>query len=284
MKFLILVQGLYKNAKKFEIYKEIDTDVVYLSYDMEGFDSNFYYLYYPSSSWAEGRNKLIDFAKQIGRYDYYIFMDDDAVFQGDGWIKFKNNLERYSPQVALPLSDSIERKRNYDLTCNKQRPTSLDQIVQAYNSFSFYNSKSLPYVTKFDHLSWWYSCLINEFLILSDDIAWQFNDVLVINSEHVWEKSMDRSALNYKGGTSEYGISLVKNYINNNYGKQCYLYNSIYWPKYLPHFNYKHSFSSIKKRGGSLTIIYMILHAYHLVLKFIFPNIFRHLHESFHAR
>ena len=33
--------------------------------------------HFPNSTWAEGRNELLRRAKEMGMYDYYIFLDDD---------------------------------------------------------------------------------------------------------------------------------------------------------------------------------------------------------------
>ena len=83
----------------FHLADRENADALFLTYDKEIENA----IFFPNSKWSEGRNKLLEIAKNKGEYDYYIFCDDDISFKRGSWDEFEFLLLKYRPAIAHPL-------------------------------------------------------------------------------------------------------------------------------------------------------------------------------------
>jgi len=122
---------------------------------MEGVTS----IYYPKSSWNEGRNKLYEIAKAKG-YEYYIFLDDDISL--DYLLNKKVNPFRYA-EACLNYFQPASMVGNYDWHFKH-----LQKWEDPMQTILFYDAcfhamhhtvceKVLPYPTQWDKVSWYRS-------------------------------------------------------------------------------------------------------------------------------
>jgi len=133
-------------------------------------------IFYPGSSWNEGRNRLLAQARKHARssgndYLYYIFMDDDCVVKedrdlaarlgvpltGNPFRTFERYLLEWEPAVGYTRYDwqHCTEGREVDLGYN------FDAIFNAFHRETI--DLLLPYYTGFDCESWLYSqMLINH--------------------------------------------------------------------------------------------------------------------------
>ncbi len=75
--FLYLVQGQSELVKNYLHLADRDSaDAVFLTYDKPIEEA----LYFPNSTWAQGRNKMLEIALTKEDYLYYIFCDDDITW------------------------------------------------------------------------------------------------------------------------------------------------------------------------------------------------------------
>ena len=79
-KFIYLVQGSRDNILKFAHLQTNSSDLITLTYDQDIDESEVVWLgniFYPKSTFAEGRNRQLEVATQTGvNYLYYIFLPD----------------------------------------------------------------------------------------------------------------------------------------------------------------------------------------------------------------
>ena len=133
-----------------------------------------YFFNSDATSWNRGRNLLFEALKiRSKKYLYYIFMDDDIILQSKAsrmnpWRAFENFLEEIEPAVGIAEVDYGEygnlyyvyngrKKRNCTL---KETPDyiPITHFDSAFNAFHYKAVDSiLPYPTKFDNISWWFS-------------------------------------------------------------------------------------------------------------------------------
>jgi hypothetical protein len=236
-RFLYLMQGRKENVLKYSYLQNANSDLITLTFDFNILEKEFKSLlniFLPNSSWAEGRNKQLEAAKKLEtEYLYYIFVDDDVEFVKGNFYDFEQKLIKYSPAIGLPLLKIIKNTNRFNPKLNVQHPVAVDQQVQAYHHKVLKKSLVMPLETKFDNLSWWYSCEINGFLILSyyRGYIMQFNDIIVDNVGHHWDDETNKSNdinSNYLGGITSSGLELVREYIEDKYGLQPKLRNTLF--------------------------------------------------------
>jgi len=83
MKFIYLIQGDLSHPE-YDIPE--GCDCLYLQWK-DNFVPRPNHFHHPNSSWAEGRNELYRRAKEMGHYDYYVFLDDDLRFGGMNFFR-----------------------------------------------------------------------------------------------------------------------------------------------------------------------------------------------------
>lgn len=221
-KFLYLVQGRKVNVLKYHSLQNEESDLVVATFDEEvSMDEMalFKSFFIPKTTWAEGRNIQYEFAKSISNsYEYYIFLDDDVVFESGSFPEFQELLLKYKPAVGFPLMDVAYNRGLYDKRAEVQHIQVIDQQFQAYSASAFSNSITMPLVTDFDSESWWYACEINSYLLFMENVGHlaQFNQMRVANVGHVWNAEAAQAYESdsiYRGGVTENGLEKVRAYI-----------------------------------------------------------------------
>ena len=241
--FLYLIQGCCSNVIKYKTLNNIYSDVITLTYDYEISQIDFpsiKNIYLPNSTWAEGRNFQLNFAKNLSNnYEYYIFMDDDVEFKTGSFLEFQNLLSQTKPAIGIPLLDIIKHSNRYNNNLSIQHPVAFDQAIQAFHRIVINDNIVLPYVTNFDEMSWWYSCEINTYLSLSFYLGkiMQYNDFLVENKGHNWDIDSKISlSINskYKGGVSKEGLDAIRTFIKLKYPITRKIVNSLFHDNTFP--------------------------------------------------
>lgn len=137
-----------------------------------------HHLFMPGTTWTQGRNALLARAQAAGGHDYYVFLDDDALLMvrlndtavtasagpttqaSSPWDVFEAGLDEWRPAVGYihaPWQTVDETQAVTVGTAN------VDAIVNAFHASTV--GVLLPYDATFDDESWFYSQLINSFLV-----------------------------------------------------------------------------------------------------------------------
>lgn len=260
-KFIYLVQGSRSNILKFAHLQSESSDLITLTYDQDIDESEVEWLsniFYPKSTFAEGRNRQLEVATQIGgNYLYYIFLDDDVSFKKGTYADFEKLLLEHEPAVGVPLCDIVKNSDHYIKKLKIQHPVVMDQIVQAYHHRVVKEKIVLPFVTNFDHLSWWYSCEINNYLILRyyRGYVMQFNTIEINNDNHNWNNDTKEASViqsTYLGGINDSELKQVKEFILSRFGSQPQLVNTLFHPENMPRLVYMADFRDAIYRLCSL--------------------------------
>ena len=154
--FLYLVQGPLGLPQHLQVLNTSDSEIVVLSYLHNDISTN---IYYPNSTWTQGRNALFKYGKQLERtgayhFKYWVFMDDDVQLSADSLRSFERIVLEYEPAVAVPkyagnrrvMSAPILPVYHFDALFNAFHRESLEWLM--------------PYNGTFDTSSWWTSQLI----------------------------------------------------------------------------------------------------------------------------
>lgn len=224
--FLYLVQGRKANVLKYRALQATESDLVVATFDEAVSTDEMPVLksfFIPKTTWAEGRNIQYEFAKNLpNNYDYYIFLDDDVVFESGSFVEFQQLLLKYKPAIGFPLMDVAFKRGLYDVNTEVQHIQVIDQQFQAYSATAFKNSITMPLVTDFDSESWWYACEINSYLLFMENVGHlaQFNQMRVANVGHVWNaeasETYDSDSI-YRGGVTEEGLEQVRHFIRSKF-------------------------------------------------------------------
>lgn len=266
-KFIYMVQGTKVNVLKFAHLQSDRSDLVTLTYDKDIQESDVTWLkhiYFPKSTFAEGRNRQLQVATEMNaHYLYYIFLDDDVSFKKGTYTDFESLLLKHEPAVGVPLCDIVKNFDQYNQALKIQHPVVMDQLIQAYHRRVIREKIALPFVTDFDHLSWWYSCEINNFLILRyyRGYVMQFNTIEVDNENHNWDQETKEASIansSYVGGTDEEGLNQVKKYIVSRFGEQPLLINTLFHPPNMPRIVYLPEFRDSIHRISSHLIAWRL--------------------------
>lgn len=175
------MQGSAENIKNYfsSLKNRKTSDVIFLSYDekLDGCE------FLPNSTWAEGRNYLLELSKKKGDYLYNIFCDDDIEFIKGSWDVFEQELIKYNPKVATPI---VPKTRKQTLSFLPYQNISVnDEQMIAFHRDVLKKEKIFPLIKEFDNIHWWVSCEIQENLIqyyYPYDFI-QFNTINIDNTE-----------------------------------------------------------------------------------------------------
>lgn len=190
MKFLYLIQGKAVNVRRYHFLNSSSSELLGLSYDTPepGFE------YFPKSSFATGRNYLLDRARQrLHEFDYFVFLDDDVEFCRGSFELMEDNLKRVRPAVGVPLTEKTRRTAfGFEIAgcirplIRQQRLHINDEQYLACSREVISDGKLLPYLTEWDRESWFVCCLIQEALIQHYYFgrAIQFNNCEIRNDQH----------------------------------------------------------------------------------------------------
>lgn len=152
------------------------------------------HIFKPSTTWATGRNILVNTAmKRTTKYLYYIFMDDDIDLQMNSgrninpWRLFENFLVRVEPAVAavddsfnpcLPAIYRARKRLNCSISSNIEYIPAV-RYDAAFNAFHYEALPHLlPYAAKYDNMSWWAA---QAYVVINAEIKFRGQVVL-----HTW--------------------------------------------------------------------------------------------------
>jgi membrane-bound inhibitor of C-type lysozyme len=150
--------------------------------------------------------------------------------------EFKKFLKIYKPVLGLPLSTQIKDSNRYLPESEVQTQTSFDQIMQAYSRRAVEDRICLPYITELDHLSWWYSCELNQYLTIKyyEKQTLQFNNFIIENTHHPTNDEVKKGKSKYIGGTTKDGLKQCKRIVEKKFGKQEFLIGTLFHPILIP--------------------------------------------------
>jgi len=176
--FLYLVQGQASLVGEYlYLADRPNADAIFLTYD-QPLDGA---IYFPNSTWAQGRNRLLELALEAKPALYYIFCDDDVLFTLGGWQDFEDLLARHKPAIGVPIVPRTRRTPGKTLALPYQPVYINDEQIIAFHREAVDDRLVLPYCVKFDDLHWWASCEIQQILIQN----FYFSSTLQFNSVHV---------------------------------------------------------------------------------------------------
>lgn len=161
-KYIYLFQGQLGNLHKYFYLKDRDqSDAIFMAYDEPGDDV----IFFPNSTWAEGRNKLLEEALKYGDYEYYIFCDDDIEFIRGSFESFEISLEKYSPGIGVPVVPRSSKTvlKLFHNSC--QSALFNDEQMMAFHCDVVKDNLILPYYLDLDGIHWWATCQIQEILL-----------------------------------------------------------------------------------------------------------------------
>ncbi len=181
--FLYLVQSAGKLPELYNDLQSERSDVLSLTWKekVEGA------IYFPKSSWTEGRNRLYEESVKNPSYLYYIFLDDDVEFSKGSWRDFEDELLKYNPAIAVPyLAEYGSGDAFNDLRLDSQTCYYFDAMYNAFHRDVVMDGLILPYYGNFDQKSWWYSqwIVIHLANLFFPNHILQINTVWINNLKH----------------------------------------------------------------------------------------------------
>ena len=177
--FIYLVQGQRELVSTFlHLADRPRADALFLTYDepLEAEGA----IFFPNSTWAEGRNRLLEEARLKGTYRYYIYSDDDVEFETGSWHDFEDRLLAHTPAIGVPV---VPKTRDTTVPLPVQPFRLNDEQVMGLHHDVVEDNLIVPYQTRFDNVHWWASCQIQQILIQTfyHPGALQFNGISVRN-------------------------------------------------------------------------------------------------------
>lgn len=189
-KFIYLIQGRAKDVPQLaSLINQDQADTLQLTFDEEL--SGSYYL--PKCTWLEGRNYLLQQAKKRNQdYLYYIFLDDDLVFERGSFNIFEGCLLKYNPAIAHPfyyIDEYTYRDWWRKFLPNPEAASEFffDQMFIAIHRDLIKDEIIVPYIEDFQHISWYSAGRYFDFmmnLFYADFPILRFNSCVVSNSLH----------------------------------------------------------------------------------------------------
>ncbi len=157
-RFLYLVQVEGELPHRLRTLESDDSDVRFLSWKTRSSDPRA--VFYPHSSWTEGRNRLY---KEIDgtAYEYYIFLDDDVEMHArkgrarNGWRAFEAFLLDYEPAVGVARYMWQLTGGGLDVSKPVQGVRFFDAVMNAFHHEAVHTL--LPYCDLLDRYSECYS-------------------------------------------------------------------------------------------------------------------------------
>lgn len=191
-RFLYLFQVPQDLPASLEAAASAESDIVFLSWREKSTDPRS--IFYPSSSWTQGRNRLLK--EVISRsYDYFIFGDGDVQLEltqrgraahpleRNPWRAFEAFLLEREPAIGCPSYDWHLIGGAHDESAGCQTLRFFDAVLNAFHREAL--SVLLPYYDLLDESSECYSQ--NLLCSLAADLypghVMQTNDVRVINTQ-----------------------------------------------------------------------------------------------------
>jgi glycosyltransferase involved in cell wall biosynthesis len=153
------------------------------------------YFFSPELTWATGRNQMYEYFGG-GGYEYIVFMDDDAVFEGmsheEGFRRFEALLDEFHPLVASPRYSWHLKDGHLDLSRRVQGLIAASACLHALHRDCWW--VLLPYWPEYDHLSWWNAEHLCGRLtpVLWHGATIQFNELAIDNTRKGTYQTKDK--------------------------------------------------------------------------------------------
>ena len=165
-------------------------DAVFLTYDREREGC----IFFPNSTWMQGRNRMLAEARKLGDYRYFIFMDDDVEFVRGSYDEFESLLLQLRPAIGVPVVDRLRDAvvgfgsalgRTYLPYMDWQIAWDYDGQMNAYHRDLVLDGLVLPYWESFTD-NWWVSDVISSALAMNfyPEEMLQFNRIVISNNLH----------------------------------------------------------------------------------------------------
>ena len=144
--FLYLVQSRIRLLENHTILESDNSDYIVATFKKKIDRENF--IYVPNTIWTEGRNALYAEAlKRKDDYEYFVFLDDDIVFERGSFRVFENEVLHIQADFAMPVYLNHPFIPKYD-PYNPFQYSNITFIDQAFICLSrelFCSPKLLPY-------------------------------------------------------------------------------------------------------------------------------------------
>jgi hypothetical protein len=141
-------------------------------------------IFFPKSTWTEGRNRLFQEVKDKD-YDYYVFMDEDVLMttdrEGHALEVFEGLLEKYRPVIGVPQFPQLRGLRRNMSEGEVSTHYTFDAICTAIRKDALHNL--MPYSPVDDDVRWHLSHLYFNHMArvcYPSQIAY-FNDIEACN-------------------------------------------------------------------------------------------------------
>ena len=205
--FLYLVQGEAKLVKEYlHLAERKNATAIFLTYDKPLKEA----IFFPNSTWAKGRNKMLEIALKKDDYLYYIFCDDDISFKKGGWKEFEKSLLTLKPAIAIPIFlEKTKKSPLYWLKYNSFLYN--DEQMMAFHKKVIQDCIVLPYQSHFDDIHWWASCEIQQILIQN----FYYSNSIQFNNIQISNKCRKRYPNTVKGRNTF--KKLIRNWLTNQF-------------------------------------------------------------------
>ncbi|MEM9724492.1 MAG: hypothetical protein AAF909_03395 [Pseudomonadota bacterium] len=203
------IQGKKRRVLAFVEEISPDDNVLAILYDepvsddesralQRGADGRRAFLYWPCSTWAEGRNFGRDIALLgADAFDYVAFLDDDVVFTRGAYTPFIDDVARHRALIATPITYRADQSR-YTLPTARQAAALNDEQLLVFHISVVKDAEIWPIDRTFENESWHIACLIQQYFLTQrfPRQLIQFNDYCISNEGHEWLEA--DGASNYK--------------------------------------------------------------------------------------
>lgn len=180
-KIVYLIRSESTLLENYTSLKTQNSDIIVSSWKENYVSKDWFDLYiHPNTTWGEGRNKLLEIAFKRNKYDYYIFMDDDVLFNADLHTpSLQEFLFKNKPMIMYPAM--FPRSFNSDVI---QYKNNNDAAFSIFHKDILYNV--LPYYNELQDSSWWYSQgILNAVQTLTlNSYRFQYNPIRWENASH----------------------------------------------------------------------------------------------------
>jgi hypothetical protein len=210
--FLYLIQGPSELPSHLEsILKTNYSEVVMLSFKEQTSKTT---LFFPNSTWTQGRNMLFHYAKRLEQrtnclFKYWIFLDEDVRLDAVQLRRFEQFLLDYEPAVGVPKIPWNPR-----ISSPSTGIAGDWKVLPVYHFDGIFNAFHreavewlLPYNASFDDSSWWTSqlILIHKAGMWYQSHILEFTDLVASNP---FSRKYPRSKTNWKEIQDDFGNAL----------------------------------------------------------------------------
>ena len=189
--FVYLMQGTSDRIGEYlHLRERPGADAVFLTYDREREGC----IFFPNSTFMQGRNRMLAEARKLGDYRYFIFMDDDVEFVRGGYDEFESLLLQLRPAIGVPVFNRMRESviglgspfsRFYVPFLDWQVAWDYDGQMNAYHRDLVLDGLALPYWESFTD-NWWVADIISSEVAMNfyRGGVLQFNRIVISNKIH----------------------------------------------------------------------------------------------------